>query len=303
MPNSLPIDKLRVRSLDVDRKEFTWEVNDTQEDVLDYTFQVLRSESPEGPFDPVTETFEDRYIFVDARVPSGDKFRQLWYKLRVMHKASSTVRDFGPLAQEAEPDLVAQFIRRSEMTLLTQVIGRLCWLFKIRTFGPRCQSCWDPTTHKRTRANCLDCYDTGFMRGYHDPIETWFQIDPPAKTQQNNSQQIDQQVSTTARTSFYPNLNPGDLIVEAENKRWRITAVSTSERLRAPVKQEVQIRQVATTDIEYRLPIKLDRALKDIQPSPPRMFTNPTDLADAIEERTPNVFANYETYPRDASEE
>jgi hypothetical protein len=303
VPHYLPIDRLRVRSLDVDRREFTWEINDSQEDVYDYTFQVLRSESPEGLFDPITDTFEDRYIFVDSRVPSGDKYRQLWYKLRVVHKASGDVRDHGPVTQEAEPDLVAQFIRRSEMTLLTQVIGRLCWLFKLRTFGARCPSCWDTVSHKRTRANCLSCYDTGFLRGYHNPIEVWIQIDPPAKTKQNLPQQIGQMVSTTARTSFYPNINPGDLIVEAENKRWRITTVSTSERLRAPIKQEMQILQVANTDIEYRLPVNIDQALKDIQPSPPKMFTNPTDLNSYIDERVPHVFANYPTYPRDAGEE
>lgn len=297
MPQYLPIDRLRVRSLDVDRKEFTWEVNDTQEDALDYTFQVLRSESPEGPFDPISETFEDRYIFVDARVPSGDKFRQLWYKLAVVQKASGDTKTYGPVTQEAEPSLDAQFIRRSEMTLLTQVVGRLCWLFKLRTFGPRCPSCWDATSHKRTRANCLDCFDTGFLRGFHDPIEVWIQIDPAAKSKQNHPQQIDQNVGATARTSFYPNLNPGDIVVEAENKRWRILTVQTSERLRAPIKQEIQMKRVAETDIEYRLPINLDRALRDIQPSPPKMFSNPTDLASYIDERVPDIFANYPTYP------
>ena len=303
MPHYLPIDKLRVRSLDVDRKEFTWEVNDTQEDALDYTFQVLRSESPEGPFDPVTQTFEDRYIFVDARVPSGDRFRQLWYKLRVVHKASGEVKEYGPATQEAEPDLVAQFIRKSEMTLLSQVIGRVCWLFKARTFGARCPSCWDSTSHKRTRANCRDCYDTGFLRGYHNPIEIWVQIDPPAKGQQNNAQQIAQFTQTSARTSFYPNISVRDVLVEAENRRWRVTKISTSERLRAPIKQEMVLFEIQNTDIEYRLPVNLNEALKDIQPSPPKMFTNPTDLNSYIDERIPHIFANYPTYPRNAGEE
>lgn len=303
MPHYLPIDRLRVRSLDVDRKEFTWEVNDTQEDALDYTFQVFRSESPEGPFDPITQTFEDRYIFVDARVPQGDRYRQLWYRLRVVHKASGDVREYGPITQEAEPSLDAQFIRRSEMTLLTQVIGRACWLFKLRSFGARCPSCWDPTSHKRTRSSCLDCFDTGYLRGYMDPIEIWVQIDPAARSQQNNAQQIDQQTATSARTSFYPNITPGDVLVEAENKRWRVLSVTLSERLRAPIKQELTMRQIALTDIEYKLPINLTRALKDIQPSPARMFTNPTDLFDAIDERTPNIFANYPTYPTNSGEE
>lgn len=295
----LPIEKLRVRSLDVDANEVTWELADaSKEDALDYTFQVFRSESPEGPFEAITATFEERYIFVDRRLPAGDKFRQIWYRLRITNKASSELRDFGPATREAEPDLVANYIRRMELTLFTQVTARLCWLFKRRTFGPRCPSCWDPIVRKKTRANCLTCYQTGYLRGYLNPIEVWVQIDPAGKAQQNNAQQIAQTTGTSARTSFYPNIVPGDVLVEAENRRWRIDKVSQSERLRTPIKQELVMLQINDTDIEYRLPLNLDEALRDIQPSPPRMFTNPTDLQTSIVERTPDIFANYRTYPR-----
>lgn len=299
----LPVERLVVRSLDVDANEVTWEVaSSSLEDALDYRMQVFRSESPEGPFDPITQPFEDRYIFVDRRVPAGDKFRQIWYKLRVTKKATSTSQDFGPATREAEPDLVANYIRRSEMTLFTQAIGRMCWLFKKRTFGARCPSCWDSVSGKKSRANCLTCYQTGFLRGYLNPIEVWVQIDPAAKAQQNNAQQINQQTLTTARMSFYPNVVPGDLVVEAENKRWRVTKVTQSERLRTPIKQELVMLQINDTDIEYKLPINLTEALRDIQPSPSRMFTNPTDIAGSIDERTPDVFAIYPTYPRDLEE-
>lgn len=301
--SALKIEKFRVRTLSTDRNEITWEVGDLKDDVLDYTFQILRSESPEGPYSPITQTFEDRYIFVDRRVPSGDKFRQLWYKIRVTHKASAEVVENGPVCRQAEPDLIATQIRKLEGVLFTQFVGRLCWLFKIRTFGTRCSSCWDSVAHKRVRSRCLTCYDTGFLRGYHNPIEVWVQIDPSGKAQQNRSQQVAQVVHTSARTTFYPNIVPGDVLVEAENKRWRVTTVTLSERLRAPIKQELTMRQIATTDIEYCLPLIPDEALKDIQPSPPRMFTNPTDLNAAIDEKTPNIFANYLTYPSNAPEE
>lgn len=303
MPNTLPIDKLRARSLDVDRLELTWEVSDTQQDALDYTFVVLRSESPEGPYEQLTPPFTDRYIFVDARLPQGDKFRQLHYKLRVVHKASGDTVDHGPAAQEPEPDLVANFIRRSQMTFLTQAIGRMVWLFKIRTFGARCTMCFDSVTNQRTAAACLDCFNTGFMRGFHNPIEVWMQIDPSQSAVQNAPQQIAHHVMTRGRTSFYPNISPKDVVVELENKRWRVTDVVGSERLRATVKQELTLYQIQSTDIEYRLPINLTEALRDVQPSPGRMFTNPTDMNAHIEELTPDVFANYPTYPRNASEE
>jgi hypothetical protein len=300
----LPIERLRVRSLDVDANEVTWEIaGSSMEDALDYTFQILRSESPEGPFDPITQLFEDRYIFVDRRLPAGDKFRQIWYKLRVTRKVDQTVVDFGAVTRQADPDLIAGYVRRMEQTLFTQATARLCWLFKKRTFGARCPACWDDVSHKKKRANCLTCYQTGFLRGFLNPIEVWIQIDPEAKAQQNQAQQISQITMTTARMSFYPNVNTGDVIVEAENKRWRVDKVTQSERLRTPIKQELVIFRINDTDIEYRLPINLDEALKDIQPSPPRMFTNPTDIQGSIDERTPDIFANYPTYPRDSGEE
>lgn len=286
---------LKVRSLDVDRKEVTWKISDYQGDIYDFDLQVLRSESPEGPFEAISPVFTDRYIFVDQRVPLGNKYRVLWYKLRVTHRLSGESKEYGPASQEAEPSRDAQYIRRNEMTLFVHVIGRKCWLFKKRTFGPRCSSCWDRVTKKRTRANCLECFDTGFLRGYMDPIGVWIQIDPAGKAKQNQAQQIAQLSNTSARLSFYPSIAPGDVVVEAENRRWRIVQVSQSERLRAPIKQELLMHEIEDTDIEFKMPINLDRALEDIQPSPSKMFTNPSNLDSIVKDRVPGAFGLYPT--------
>jgi hypothetical protein len=272
-------------------------VADTQEDVHDYTFQVLRSQSPEGPYEVLADAFEDRYFFIDARVPSADKFAVLHYKLVVTQKSTSDTKDFGPVARAAEPDLFAAYIRRAEYTLLTQVIGRQVWLFPRRVFGTRCQSCWDQVLGQQKRARCLECYDTGFLRGYLNPIELYVQIDPGTKNYQLQSQQKDAQTQVTARTTYYPPIKPGDVLVELENKRWRVNTVTNSERLRAIVKQEMTLREIQRTDIEYRLPLVLDEALKDVQASPSRMFSNPHNLDNLIQDRIPNAFAIYDTFP------
>ncbi len=294
---SIAIQNLRVRSLEVDSKEVTWELGDSTAESLDYMIEVLRSESPGGPWDVVSPPFQDRYIFVDRRLPVGDKYVLMHYKLRATDRSTGEVQEFGPATQTAEPDLMALSMRRLEMTLFSQVVGRACWLFKKRSFGPKCTSCWDKVFQKRTVDRCLECYGTGMLRGYHNPIEVWCQVDPSSKTQQNNAQQIAQFVSTAARMSFYPPVNPGDVLVEAENRRWRVQSVTLSERLRAPIKQELVMRQIEEKDIEFRLPIKLDKALRDVQPSPVRMFDNATDRNSAIEARTPDIFAGYMGYP------
>lgn len=278
--------------MDVDRRSVTWDTAGN-EDPQDYTFEVQRSESPEGPWDAISPTFSDHYIFVDQRIPSGDKYRQLWYRIHVVKKLDQSSMDSEPATVQADPDLVATYMRRHFMVLLTQFTGRSTWLFKIRTFGPRCRSCYDATLGQRVRESCLDCYDTGFLRGYHNPIEIWTQIDPVKKAQQNQREQTTQLSSTAARTAFYPNVVPGDVIVEAENKRWRVAAVSTTERLRAVVHQELDLVQIEETDIEYRLPVNLGVPLWQVQPSPIRCFENAADLNGAIEARTPDLFAAY----------
>lgn len=293
----LVVRNLKVRSLEVDSKEITWELGDSLAEPLDYTFQVLRSESPSGPFEALTEPFEDHYIFIDRRIPAGDKYVILYYVLQVREKSTGKTTIVGPAAQQAEPDLIAQNIRRLEMTYFTQVVGRACWLFKRRVFGPRCRTCWDSTLQKRTVDRCRDCFGTGMLRGYHDPIEIWVQLDPAPKAQQNMQPQIAQFVQTSGRTSYYPNISPGDVLVEAENRRWRVQSVSTSERLRAPIKQELNLRLLEEKDIEYLLPIKLERALRDVQPSPVRMFDNATDQNSALEAQTSHAMDMFMTYP------
>lgn len=297
MPVALKITRLLVRSLDTTVMEVTWETDSSTVDVLDYTFQVWRSESSEGPFEPVTQEFEDRFIFVDRQIPSSYLFRQLWYRLRVRRKSDNSILDVGPKAQEAEIDLFGQAIRRMEQTAFTQVFGRKCWLFPRRTFGTRCTNCWDPQLSAKKRANCVSCYDTSYIRGYLNPIEVWVQIDPVAKAVQVQAIQKDQQQLTTARMTFYPAVKPADVLVEIENKRWRVVGVQTTERLRAPIKQELTLRLIQPTDIEYKLPLNFDKALKDIQVSPGRMFTNPHNLSNCVDEQTPNVFAYYPTTP------
>lgn len=290
--------KFQVRSLDINKLGLQWEIADTLEDVLDYTFQILRSESPGGPWDPITPVFEDRYAFVDARPPVGYKFRQLYYTLRVTRKSTQVSKDFGPQNQGSDIDLVAAYIRRAEETLLRTAIGRRCWLFPARSFGTRCGSCYDPVLRQRTRAGCPDCFDTGFLRGYLNPIETWIQIDPSSNSLQTQAYQEDQQNTVTARMSHYPIVKPRDMVVELENHRWRVVGVTASERLRAVVKQELSLREIQPTDIEYRVPVNISDIM-DVQASPPRMFNNPHNLDNTVDERIGNPFAYYATDPPD----
>lgn len=288
----LEVKDFRARSMDLDFHEVTWAISNTSEDVLDYTFQLLRSESPEGPFDTLTVPFDDRYIFIDSALQTADRWRKYYYKLRITRKVDGSQKDFGPVSREADPDLVTQELRRHMVLLFREFAGRRCWVLPVRTFGQRCE-CWSESLQKRTRSGCQLCFDTSWVRGYMSPIETWLQIDPSAKSNQNTNVSKLQQVNTTSRFGYYPLVKPGDLIVEGENRRWKVVTVTATEKGRAPIHQEAQLHEVPLRDIEFKVPIDFDTALKDLWLSPARNYNNPQNLESFLDEEAPNIFALY----------
>jgi hypothetical protein len=292
MPVSIEVIKLKVRSLDRNLIEISWELKSTQEDVFDYQFQIYRSESPSGPWDIISVPFQDEYLFIDNAIWVGDRWRMLHYQVRVIHVPTGDTKDFGPVTQEAEPDLIALELRRHTQLLFHEYAGRKCWVLPIRTFGPRCE-CWDNRLQKKTRSRCELCFDTGFVRGYLSPIEVWMQVDPSPKTNQVTNVGTMQQSNTTARVGYYPPLRPNDLIVEPENRRWRVIQVNQTEQGRAAVHQELQLHEIPHRDIEYAVPLLLDQALKDIWFSPPRNFTMPTNLQNVEDTDILDPFSIY----------
>lgn len=293
----LVVRRIRVRSLDRDFFEVSWEVEDTSEDTLDYSFQILRSESPSGPFDVLCPPFSDRYIYVDNDIPTGNRWRLLHYLVRVTHIPTGEVKDFGPVTHEPEPDLIALELRRHVQLLLHEHAGRRCWVLPIRTFGPRCE-CWDRKMHKKLRSRCVLCFDTSFLRGFLSPIEVWMQVDPSPRTTQTTRGGSQQQSNTTARVGYYPPLKPNDLIVEPENRRWRVVSVELAEQNRAPVHQELVLHEIPPKDIEFEVPLHLDGALRDLWLSPPRNYSNPQSLENLRAEEFEDLLKLYPRSPR-----
>lgn len=290
---SIDISVFRVRSLDKAFNEISWVVKETMEDLLDYTFEVLRSESPSGPFDSISVPFKDRYVFVDNALYIGDRWRKFYYQLKVTHVPTSESQLFGPVALEPEADLIAVELRRHMQLLFNEYAGRRCWVLPARTFGQRCE-CWSVTMGRRTRSNCLLCYDTGFVRGYLSPIEIWMQFDPSPKTEQTTNVGNQQQSNTTARLGHYPQLKPRDIVIESENRRWRVVSVTNTEHLRAPIHQEVQLHEIPVTDIEFAIALKMDQALRYLDFEPSRNYTMPTNFDNFLERELPGIFALYE---------
>lgn len=301
-PTRLPVPAARmikviafkVRSLDVDFLELSWKITDTTDDVLDYDMQILRSESAAGPWDAITGPFQDRYRFFDRLTNQFHNWRAFFYKLVVTHRVTGQTEEYGPIQQQAEADLITMELRRHFNILFREFSGRRCWIIPARTFGQRCTACWDKVLNKKTRSGCGGCFDTGFARGYLSPIEVFAQVESgsPDVAAPNAPGK------NSARIVDVGNAKPRDILIEGENNRWRIEAVNDTEHGRAPILIDLSLQKIPPSDIEYRIPLNLDAALKDVFLSPPRNFTNPHNLQSFEDEEIPRVFTLYgRSYP------
>ena len=276
----LQVKNISVKSLDIDHLDIFWEIGDTYDDPNDYTFIVERSESALGPFDQISDAFSDKYFFRDITINSFHRFRQYWYRIRVTRKSDSEIVYSEAKRKEAKSDLIGDEVRRLETLVVREHIGRICWVFPVRTFGQRCPDWFDKVSRRRLRGNCITCYDTTYARGFLDPIATPVQIDPAPDTTQQGPTGESQQKNTTARLPYFPPLKPRDIIVEAENIRWQVSVVNSTKRLRSVLHQEVQLHKIPESDIEYKLPVNIDD-LEKLETSPHREFTNPHHLEAA----------------------
>lgn len=276
----LTIRNLKVRSLDIDYLDLSWEVE--CDDIWDYRFVVERSESPMGPWDVVSGEFTDTFYFRDITVNRLSRDRAYNYRLRITHQPTSEVTYSDVATLEARPNLEALEVRRLEYVLFREEIGRRCWVFPRRTFGQRCPNCYDPVLGSAVKQGCETCFDTTYVRGFLDPIEAYIQFDTTALHHEASTLLETQQTNSTARALDFPPLKPKDIIVEVENVRWRVERVTTTQRNRATLHQELVVHAVPLSDIEYKLPIRIDD-LMAMEPSPERNFTRPQNLTAAKE--------------------
>jgi hypothetical protein len=275
------VTSLTVRSFELDHLDIFWEIPATQEIVEEHDFYILKSvDGAGGPYRQIAGPFYNTFLFRDPDVHQLHKWRQYFYRVKVVHRPSGDTWESQPAYHEAQPDLITMELRRRENLLFQEFAGRKVLLYPQLTFGQRCRHCWDVGTRgntigRATQQNCISCFDTTFVGGYASPILIFLQIDPTTKQPQQTNTEEHAFIESSARTTAFPPIKPKDMIVEGENIRWRVEQVTPTQKLRATVRQELRIRQYPRDDIKYKVPIQLDLQTAF---SPEREFTRPMDL-------------------------
>lgn len=248
--------KFYARSFELDSVTIFWEIEDIskEDDIYAFSMELFKSEAYNGPYDKVAGPFFNIFQYRDSLNLEDHKNRNIYYKLKVTDIRTNESIMVGPTAQLPEPDLIAMEVIRQEDMLFRNFIGRRCYVFPRKTFGQIC-ICVQPQQMRGQISNCKTCYGTLYLGGFNSPTACYIQFDPNSRSTQLTPA-INHSINmTTCRLIAFPPLNTGDMIVDPENHRWRVTQVQVTRRLSYDLHQECQVKEILRGDIEYEVPV------------------------------------------------
>lgn len=237
----------------------TWSIKETDENVGDFRFTVLRSNSPEGPFITISPEFTNEFRFFDRTEQMKSNYRKFYYKVRIRDTRDGSTKDSEVVGLDSKPDLFLLEIRRRNDLYLRRFVGIPAAVLIAKTFGNRCGECWDQIKNRQRSSQCRVCFNTGFVGGYFKQIDTFVNFNPNPELVQMLETGETHPVQTNMWMSSFPILSPRDMIVEfpvrAEQRRWRVVTVGKTERLRATSRQIAGVTEINRNDIEYQFTV------------------------------------------------
>ena len=247
-----------------------WSLRDALESGV-YLATIYRSGSPVGPWETLTETQPNLWLYrdsfpaisVEAEPPSQLSLsRGIYYRIRVTPPsgAAGTVEIFSAVEPQltGRQRLLKRKILRDEAVMLSRLNGVPAAVLKRRHWGERCPKCYDRYTRESMRGSCSSCFGTTFVAGYFDPVMTWAKRAPaPVQTVVTPEGKAD--VALTGVTLLAaPAVQEEDLLVFAQDdRRFLVRQVQPTELRTVTVHQRISVSELARSDIAYRVPVDL----------------------------------------------
>lgn len=214
---------------------------------------ILRSDNPYSDFTPVSPTFSgyltDVFYDVGVSVVKGP-----YYKLQLTKDDEITIYPEKGIHVTYPPNLLVMQ-RYNQLNLYNKLYGTAVFYYQKKTTGSRCTHCYDEVTHKVLTSDCQYCYGTGFVGGFHPPLQLYITI-----TQENvlkeDTVASGAAITDTATATFpgYINIQEGDVVRDAINGLWEVSRMVKAQYLQqAVIFSLVKISKVKAGNPKYNL--------------------------------------------------
>ena len=260
--------KVEVTCFDRDICGISWVPDYEQDSALDWSVCLLRSGSPAGEFQILSQSFVNTVQILDTSARLTNAVKRWFYQLQATKikegpdKGITAVSDIVTL--EAAPCLAGlEIARRYREIYLQRFGGRPCLVYKIRSTGDKCPECYSSIKQRPVRTGCTTCYGTNLVGGFYPPILTYIAIGTATDVISSGPSGDSTGKMLNASAPNYPVLAPRDIIIELENIRWVVAQRSPIQVLRFTTQQQLTLHELNRRDPAYTLPMTTLEELRD----------------------------------------
>lgn len=236
-------------------------MEDTEESLSDYTFNIYRSSSPEDGFEIIASDIQEPYEFLDTSVNLYKNNIRFYYKVEIINKISliSSMPDIYGEIYQRKPDEVSGFIIHNNKILLNVIDNDPIWILQKKRHGQKCTNCWDDIRRQVTMNNCPVCLESGYVGGYYKPIQVNMSYSSSPSSRQSEVA-IEEIYSSIEPISIwianYPIVEAGDIVVDVYNNRYIIMrVVNTTKNKYHLLRQVITMQKIPRGNVAFQIPM------------------------------------------------
>lgn len=204
--------------------------------------------------------------FIDISPEIASLSNDIVYRVRCRRKSTQEETVSKEASIDRNIDMVGLYVSDEINFELMDVTGVPCLIYNRRSTGVHCTKCFDRIQKKRLFSGCKTCFDTGWLGGFYDPIDSYVDISPNQKNLQMAPWGAVQENESPMMLSNFPVVSPGDVIRELESGRmWRVVRINVTEKRRALMIQFPIMTEIKPGDVEYKIPVDEDFVQKKLE--------------------------------------
>lgn len=242
-----------------------WEIDDTAEPLRNYRYDIYRcvGADNEDEYELLGTVSGDSFYFFDETAKQHKRGIHFYYIVVPVYIPTENIGEPRKCISfyDKKNDVYANYIRYVNNVYLNVIGNRSGYILIKRRFGQRCSKCWDDIRRQHRQHNCSSCFGTGYENGYHKPsiIKYSYMSQPPGFHENVGMDgRGDDVQNTTIWTESYPIISVGDIFIDNNNNRFKITHIQrTMKNNEFMLRQVLDMQLLSTADPVYNVNIDI----------------------------------------------
>lgn len=241
----------------LDFVNITFSIHDTNEDLSDYQFDLLRGNSETDDFNQIYSNISD-FECNDYSVSLLNPEVRYIYKIRATHIPTSFSIESDQFSYPSiNADRYAIYLSNIYGMYLEVLENKSMLVLKRKRTGVRCE-CFDDVRGSRMADKCDICFGTGYVGGFYKPKEIHVNyVTAPSKQESIDTKGTFEETSPIQLwTQNYPLIQENDILIDTlTGTRYTVSHWQPSYKTGFLIRQTLQAVKIPESSRLYRVPV------------------------------------------------